>query len=167
MNLHRIVPRGTNLKHAVKVLAILAVVGGSVAPLTGYAVKQTGGEFNTLYAGLGAKGYDVVAYFAQGRPVLGTQKHESVYGGVTWRFASKKHLDMFEANPEKYAPQYGGFCSWGAANGKLFDVDPVNGWTIVDGKLYLNFNADLNKTFTQDAAKFIPKANKHWESLNR
>ena len=167
MNLHRIVYRRTNIKHAVKVLAILAVVAGGVAPLTSYAVKQTGGEYNTLYAGLGAKGYDVVAYFNQGKPVQGIQKHESVYGGVTWRFASKKHRELFEANPEKYAPQYGGFCSWGAANGKLFDVDPVNGWTIVDGKLYLNFNADLNKTFTQDAAKFIPKADKNWESLNR
>lgn len=167
MNLHRIVYRRANFKHAVKVLAILAMAAGGVAPLTSYAVKQTGGEYNTLYAGLGAKGYDVVAYFDQGKPVLGIQKHESVYGGVTWRFANKEHRELFEANPEKYAPQYGGFCSWGAANGKLFDVDPVNGWTIVDGKLYLNFNADLNKTFTKDAAMFIPKADKNWQSLNR
>jgi len=167
MSLNRIVHRRVSLKHAVKVLAVMAVAGGSVAPLTGYAVKQTGGEYNTMYAGLGAKGYDVVAYFDQGKPVQGTQKHESVYGGVTWRFASKKHRAMFEANPGKYAPQYGGFCSWGAANGKLFDVDPVNGWTIVDGKLYLNFNADLNKTFAHDAAKLIPMADKHWENLDR
>jgi YHS domain-containing protein len=166
MNLHRIVSRRTHLKHAVKVLTILAVAAGSIAPLTSYAVKQTGGEYNTLYAGLGAKGYDVVAYFAQGKPVLGSARYESVYGGVTWRFASKEHHDLFEANPENYAPQYGGFCSWGAANGKLFDVDPVNGWTIVDGKLYLNFNADLNKTFTKDAAKFIPMADKNWQTLN-
>ena len=74
---------------------------------------------------------------------------------------------MFEANPGKYAPQYGGFCSWGAANGKLFDVDPVNGWTIVDGKLYLNFNADINKTFAKESATLIPKANKNWEVLDR
>ena len=120
-----------------------------------------------MYAGLGAKGYDVVAYFTKGKPVQGSDKHEFVYGGVTWRFANAEHRAMFEANPEKYAPQYGGFCSWGAANGKLFDVDPANGWTIVDGKLYLNFNADLNKTFTKEAGKFIPKADKNWQSLNR
>lgn len=167
MSSNRIVDRRTNLKHAVKVLAIMAAMAGAAAPLTSYAVKQTGGEYNTLYAGLGAKGYDVVAYFDQGKPVQGTASHEAVYGGVTWRFANMKHRDMFEANPEKYAPQYGGFCSWGAANGKLFDVDPVNGWTIVDGKLYLNFNADLNKTFKNEAAKLIPKANMNWESLNR
>jgi YHS domain-containing protein len=166
MNSNRIVDRRSNFMNAVKVLAILAVAAGSIAPLASYAVKQTGGEYNTMYAGLGAKGYDVVAYFDQGKPVQGTASHEFVYGGVTWRFASKKHRDLFEADPEKYAPQYGGFCSWGAASGKLFDVDPVNGWTIVDGKLYLNFNADLNKTFARDSAKFIPKADKNWESLN-
>lgn len=130
-------------------------------------MKQTGGEFNTMHAGLGAKGYDVVSYFTDGRPVMGSSQHEYVYGGVTWHFASENHRAMFAANPEKYAPQYGGFCSWGAANGKLFDVDPVNGWTIVDGRLYLNFNADLNKTFTEESAKFIPKADKHWQHLNR
>jgi YHS domain-containing protein len=167
MSLHRIVQSQSNLKNVAKVLAFMVVAAGAVVPLTSHAVKQTGGEYNTLYAGLGAKGYDVVAYFTKGKPVQGSAKHESVYGGVTWRFANADHREMFEANPEKYAPQYGGFCSWGAANGKLFDVDPANGWTIVDGKLYLNFNADLNKTFTKDAAKFIPKADKNWESLNR
>jgi YHS domain-containing protein len=167
MSLHRIVQSRSNLKNVVKVLAFMVVAAGGVAPLTSHAVKQTGGEYNTLYAGLGAKGYDVVAYFTKGKPVQGSAKHESVYGGVTWRFANADHREMFESNPEKYAPQYGGFCSWGAANGKLFDVDPANGWTIVDGKLYLNFNADLNKTFTKDAAKFIPKADQNWQSLNR
>ena len=166
MSTNRIVQSPSIFKTAVKVLAFIAVSAGSVAPLTSYAVKQTGGEYNTMYAGLGAKGYDVVAYFSKGKPVLGSDKHEFVYGGVTWRFANAEHRQMFEANPEKYAPQYGGFCSWGAANGKLFDVDPANGWTIVDGKLYLNFNADLNKTFTKEAAKFIPKADKNWKSLN-
>ena len=167
MSQNRIVQSRSTLKNAVKVLALVAVAVGAVAPLTSYAVKQTGGEYNTMYAGLGAKGYDVVNYFTDSKPALGSDKHEAVYGGVTWRFASKEHRDMFDANPEKYAPQYGGFCSWGAANGKLFDVDPANGWTIVDGKLYLNFNADLNKTFTKEAGKFIPKADKNWQSLNR
>lgn len=166
MSLHRIVQSRSYLRTVVKVLVFMAATAGSVAPLTSYAVKQTGGEFNTMYAGLGAKGYDVVAYFTNGKSVQGSDKHESVYGGVTWRFANAKHREMFAANPEKYAPQYGGFCSWGAANGKLFDVDPANGWTIVDGKLYLNFNADLNKTFTNDAAKFIPKADMNWQTLN-
>ena len=167
MRMQQILNRRIYLKQALKALVFATVAVGSIAPMTVHAVKQTGGEYNTMYAGLGAKGYDVVAYFTDGKPVQGSADHEYVYGGVTWRFASKEHRDTFAANPEKYAPQYGGFCAWGAASGKLFDVDPVNGWTIVNGKLYLNFNADLNKTFANDSAKFIPKADKNWKSLNR
>jgi YHS domain-containing protein len=168
MNLHRNSHCGVNLKGAARLLALVAVVAGAAAPLTAQAVKQTGGEYNTLYAGLGAKGYDVVAYFEQGKPVQGSADHESVYGGVTWRFASKKHRDMFESDPARYAPQYGGFCSWGVAEkGRLFDVDPENGWTIHDGKLYLNFNADINRTFRSRAASFVQAADRKWPALNR
>jgi hypothetical protein len=74
---------------------------------------------------------------------------------------------MFAADPERYAPQYGGFCSWGVSVGKLFDVDPANGWKIVDGKLYLNFNAEINDTFAKDPKGFIAKANRNWPGLNR
>jgi len=145
----------------------LAVLVMSLLASPVYAVKSTGGEYNTLYAGLGAKGYDVVAYFTEGQPVLGSEKYARDFGGVTWRFATKEHRDLFAANPKKYAPQYGGFCSWGISQGKLFDVDPVNGWQIVDGKLYMNFNADINATFAGDAGNFIAKANRNWPQLNR
>lgn len=132
-----------------------------------FAVKHTGGEYNTLYAGLGAKGFDVVAYFTDGKPVQGSDRHTAEYGGVKWQFVSKEHRDLFAANPQRYAPQYGGFCSWGVSQGKLFDIDPVNGWKIVDGKLYLNFNADINATFAKNAEGYIAKANRHWPELNR
>lgn len=147
-------------------LAALCLGAAAVSTST-LAVKNTGGEYNTLFAGLGAKGYDVVAYFTEGKPTPGSDRHTFDYGGVKWQFASRKHRELFAANPAKYAPQFGGFCSWGVANGKLFDVDPVNGWQIVDGKLYLNFNADINATFGKDAAGFISKASTNWPSLNR
>lgn len=143
-------------------LSILAL-----APTAAFAVKQTGGEYNTLYAGLGAKGYDVVSYFTDKKPTQGSDKFTASYGGVTWQFASAEHRDMFQADPAKYAPQYGGFCAWGVAQGKLFDVDPVNGWTLSNGKLYLNFNEGLNKTFARDTAGFISKAEGNWASLNK
>lgn len=146
------------------VTAIALLVG--VAPRAD-AVKNTGREYNTLYAGLGAKGYDVVSYFTDGTPMAGSPEFTHEYGGVKWQFVSKEHRDLFAANPKKYAPRYGGFCSWGVSQGKLFDVDPVNGWTIRDGKLYLNFNADINSTFSKDAATFIAKADKNWPSLDR
>jgi YHS domain-containing protein len=139
----------------------------AITPSTAFAVKQTGAEYNTLYAGLGAKGYDVVSYFTEKKPAQGSDKYTSSYGGVTWQFVSTEHRDMFAANPTKYAPQYGGFCSWGVAQGKLFDVDPLNGWTVSDGKLYLNFNGDLNKTFARDTEGFVNKAERNWPGLNR
>jgi len=147
------------------VAAALALSLGAIGPAQ--AVKTTGDEYNTLHAGLGAKGYDVVAYFTRGAAVPGSERHTHDYGGVTWRFASREHRDLFATSPEKYAPQYGGFCSWGVSVGKLFDVDPVGGWTIVDGKLYLNFNADIKRTFAADARGFIAKAERNWPSLNR
>ena len=149
---------------AATAVAVLALV--AFAPGAG-AVKQTGREFNTLHAGLGAKGYDVVSYFTDGRPVAGSAEFTHEYGGVKWQFASKEHRDLFAASPKKYAPQYGGFCSWGVSVGKLFDVDPEHGWVIRDGKLYLNFNADINATFAKDAPAFIAKADVNWPKLDR
>ena len=146
---------------------VFLALGAAVLPAQVFAVKNTGGEYNTLYAGLGAKGYDVVSYFTDNKPTLGSDKYTAEYGGVKWQFASREHRDLFDANPAKYAPQYGGFCSWGVANGKLFDVDPVNGWKVVDGKLYLNFNGDINTTFAKDARGFITRADKHWPTLNK
>ena len=135
--------------------AAAAVVAMAAAPTASFAVKNTGGEYNTLYAGLGAKGYDVVSYFTDQRPVQGSDKFSASY------------RDAFKADPAKYAPQYGGFCSWGVAQGKLFDVDPVNGWTVNNGKLYLNFNGDINTTFAHDTQGFVSKAEKNWPSLNK
>ncbi len=111
----------------------------TTAAVSAHAVKQTGGEYNTLYAGLGAKGYDVVSYFSDGKARQGSDRFTSEYGGVKWQFASAENRERFAAEPARYAPQYGGFCSWGVAQGKLFDVDPMNGWKIVDGKLYMNY----------------------------
>ncbi len=131
-----------------------------------YAVDKTGGQYNTLYAGLGAKGYDVVAYFTDGKPVPGKGDFTHSYGGVTWQFASAEHRDQFKANPAKFAPQYGAFCAWGVAEGKLFDIDPVNGWKIVDGKLYLVFNGDILKAWENDIPGFVKKAEGNWSKLN-
>ena len=153
--------------HPSKLLGALVAAALYLGAAPAYAVKGTGGEYNTLYAGLGAKGYDVVAYFTDGKPVVGSDRYTAEFGGVKWQFASAEHRDTFAAEPARYAPQYGGFCSWGVSQGKLFDVDPVNGWKIVDGKLYLNFNADINGTFGRDAKGFIAKAERNWPALNR
>lgn len=147
------------------VVAAFALLAG-VAPQAG-AVKTTGHEYNTLYAGLGAKGYDVVSYFTDNKPVMGSANFTFDYRGVSWHFASQEHRDLFAKSPAKYAPQYGGFCAWGVSEGRLFDVDPVTGWAIHDGKLYLNFNADVLAKFTGDPTGIIAKAEKNWPKLDR
>jgi YHS domain-containing protein len=126
---------------------------------------RAGGALNSLHAGLGAKGHDVVSYFTEGKPAAGKDSYTAEHGGLKWQFVSAEHRDLFRAEPSKYLPQYGGFCSWGVANGKLFDVDPVNGWRVVNGKLYLNFNADIQKVFDKDAAGFISRADASWPAL--
>ena len=152
-------------RQALSLLTAFGLTAAVAAPA--FAIDRTGGTYNSLYAGLGAKGYDVVAYFTDGKPVKGKNEFEAVHGGVTWKFASATHRDQFAANPAKYAPQYGGFCSWGVAQGKLFDVDPEQGWKIVDGKLYMNFNADIQKTWEGDIPGMIGKASTNWPTLNR
>src|SRR5437868_5597439 len=92
------VTRRDSLKRVLLPIVVAAV--GLVAPAA-YAVKQTGGEYNTMYAGLGAKGYDAVSYFTKGKPTMGSAQYENLYGGVTWRFVNQKNLDMFAANPQK------------------------------------------------------------------
>jgi YHS domain-containing protein len=131
-----------------------------------HAVRRTGREFNTLYAGLGIKGYDPVAYFTDGVATPGRQEFMYEWGGVKWLFASREHRDAFSANPMKYAPQYGGFCAWGVSQGKLFDVDPERGWKIVDGKLYMNFNSEILATWSQDIPGFVRAADTKWPELD-
>lgn len=157
----------SSFNRAISALVAVSALSLGMLALPAHAVKNTGGEYNTMYAGQGAKGYDVVSYFTDGKPVMGSDKITSEFGGVKWQFSTKEHRDLFAANPEKYAPQFGGFCAWGVSVGKLFDIDPVNGWNIVDGKLYLNFNGDINAVFAKDKTGFISKANANWSKLNK
>jgi len=156
-----------NPRRAIAITVSVVALGGAFTPPRSHAIKQTGGEYNTLYANLGAKGYDVVSYFTDGKPVKGSERYTHNYGGVTWHFSSQEHRDAFAADPAKYAPQYGGFCSWGVSQGKLFDVDPEHGWAIVDGKLYLNFNGDIHRTWLKDTRGFISKADQNFPTLNK
>ena len=149
-------------------LQILFGILFGVLALNANAQLHAGGQYNGTYANIGIKGYDPVAYFTAGKSVKGSDRYTADHGGVTWHFSSAGNRDAFKAQPAKYAPQYGGFCSWGVAEkARLFDVDPENGWTIHEGKLYLNFNADINKTFQRKPASFIQAADRKWPDLNR
>jgi YHS domain-containing protein len=87
--------------------------------------------------GLGLKGYDPVAYFIEGRPTPGVDQYTYSWKGVTYRFASADNLKRFKTDPDKYLPQYGGYCAYAMSLDRIADIDPSR-WAIVDGKLYLN-----------------------------
>jgi len=112
----------------------------------------------------GLSGYDPVAYFTDGKPVRGSGYHVSVHEGVTYAFASAEHKETFEANPEKYVPAYGGYCAYGMAVRKKFVADPEV-WRIVDGKLYVNLDRDIQRTWQKDVPGYIKKAEANWPEI--
>lgn len=109
-------------------------------------------------------GYDSVAYFTQNAPVLGQDAHTTEWRGAKWKFSSQANLDLFKNNPEKFAPQYGGYCAYGVVKDSLVKVDPAQ-FTILDGKLYLNYDADVQKLWAQDRAGYIKQADAKFQTL--
>lgn len=114
--------------------------------------------------GIAVRGYDTVAYFTLGKPVEGRDEFTTEWSGAIWKFSSQEHLDLFEAEPTKYAPQYGGYCAYGVAQGSLVKIEP-DLWTIVDGKLYLNFNRKFNDRWKKDIAGYNAAADSMFDQL--
>jgi YHS domain-containing protein len=128
---------------------------------------------NTLKAGFfGGRsdtailGYDPVAYFTVGKPVKGTDAHVVDWMGAKWKFASQAHLDLFKASPEKYAPQYGGYCAYGVAQDYLVSIEPDK-FKVLDGKLYLNYDADVQAKWIKDPQGYIKTADSKFQALLR
>jgi YHS domain-containing protein len=119
----------------------------------------------TLLGGLAVDGYDPVAYFTEGKPVEGKKEHSFEWEGATWRFASAANRDLFAAAPEKYAPQYGGYCAWAVSQGYTADADP-EAWKIVDGKLYLNYDKKVQAKWETDIPGLIKKGDENWPKLH-
>ncbi|WP_348674682.1 YHS domain-containing (seleno)protein [uncultured Abyssibacter sp.] len=118
------------------------------------------------FSDVAIKGYDPVAYFTDGKPVEGKEAFETQWEGATWRFASAEHRDLFAANPEQYAPQYGGHCAFAVAKGNLVKIDP-EAWTIVDGKLYLNYSLSVRDQWLADRDGFIEQADRQWPQIGQ
>ncbi|MEM9807393.1 MAG: YHS domain-containing (seleno)protein [Cyanobacteria bacterium P01_D01_bin.56] len=114
--------------------------------------------------GVAILGADPVAYFTAGEYTPGSEEFTHEWEGATWQFASAENRDLFAANPEEYAPQYGGFCAYAVSQGNTAPIEPT-AWEIVDGKLYLNFNDKIQKRWSKDIPGYIAQADQNWPGV--
>lgn len=110
---------------------------------------------------LAVRGYDVVSYFEAGEAQLGDRAHQVRWRGGLFRFTSASHAAMFRADPTRYAPRFGGYCAWAVSQGYVADADPLQ-WAIIEGRLYLNYDAKISARFAADAEQLIEKAGANW-----
>jgi YHS domain-containing protein len=140
-------------------LLLVLAASGFAAP------AAAGGVVNSSFLGsVAIEATDPVAYFTEGKPVEGSSEFEHEWMGATWRFASAENRDLFAADPEKYAPQYGGYCAWAVSQGYTAKIDP-EAWTIVDDRLYLNYSKDVRTQWSQDVPGNITKGDANWPKI--
>lgn len=146
----------------IALLALSAMGSASAAEPINTLEKK--GLFGYEASGIAIRGYDTVAYFTQGAPAMGLETLSTEWEGATWQFSTQEHLDLFVAEPAKYAPQYGGYCAYGVAKDGLVKIEPEN-WSIIDDKLYLNYDTKVQRLWEKDIAGFISTADEKFEAL--
>jgi len=129
-----------------------------------FAASALAGSTNVDSDGIAIEGHDPVAYFSDNAALQGNNKFTAEYAGATYKFTSDEHKQAFINAPEKYAPQYGGFCAFAIARGSKASVEPDK-FTIVDGKLYLNYNGRVQEDWRKDIPAEIATADKNWPNL--
>jgi YHS domain-containing protein len=128
----------------------------------GFSNAQTNIWYNP--DGVAIKGYDPVAYFTENAPVKGSKQFSYSWEGTEWNFKNQSNLDTFKANPEKYAPQFGGYCAYGASENHKAPTE-ADAFTIVNDKLYLNYNKKVKEMWIKDTKGRIETAEKNWVKL--
>jgi len=148
-----------------------ALLLGTAAVLFNTTAMAAEPPINTLKAGVfggrtdtAINGYDTVAYFTVGKPVKGQDNLATDWRGAKWKFSSQANLDLFKSNPEKYAPQYGGYCAYGVTQGYLVKVEPDQ-FTLREGKLYLNYDAEVQAKWLKDPAGYILDGDTKFQAL--
>ncbi len=119
---------------------------------------------SSFFGNIAIEGYDPVAYFQQNQAVEGSKKYQHKWQGAKWNFSSAANRDLFADNPEKYAPQYGGYCAYAVSQNTTAGIDPHQ-FTVLDGKLYLNYNANIQEKWQQNRDSFIKQANENWPKV--
>jgi YHS domain-containing protein len=146
-----------------RVLAAAFVLAWAL-PLTASAASPE--IFTGSIRGVAINGYDPVAYFTERKPVAGKADITWSWKGATWRFATAQNRDAFKASPEKYAPQYGGYCAYAVAKGSTAKTEP-EAWSIVADKLYLNYSKGVQRTWEKDIPGYIRAADRNWPGVLR
>ena len=118
----------------------------------------------SLFGSVAIKGYDPVAYFTESQPVRGSREFTFVWNEATWQFASASNRNLFAQSPATYAPQFGGYCAWAVSQGYTAGIDPA-AWKIVAGKLYLNYDREMQAKWMKDMPGLIEKAETNWPLL--
>ncbi|MEO0981698.1 MAG: YHS domain-containing (seleno)protein [Pseudomonadota bacterium] len=136
----------------------------TLTALAAPALADKAPVYTGRFSNVAVQGHDAVAYFTDGEPVKGTAEFSTTYEGAEFRFSSQENLDAFLAEPAAYAPQYGGYCAWAVSQGYTAKGDARH-WKIVDGKLYLNYNRDVQETWETDIGGFITAADGNWPSV--
>lgn len=137
-----------------------------IAILAVFSIIQAKAQKSEIFApkGKAIKGYDPVAFFTESKPVKGADSLSYQWKEATWLFSSRQNLDAFTASPEKYAPQYGGYCAYGTAEGHKAPTQ-TDTWTVVNDKLYFNYNAKVKEIWSKDQQNLILKADQKWPEL--
>lgn len=151
-------------RRSIAFLLVALILPTAVAPVAARAVHAASkpGVFATN--GLAIHGYDPVAYFTQKKPVSGKEAYSYRWKGATWRFVSAANRDAFKANPAKYAPQYGGYCAYAVSNGYTAPTEPT-AWSIVEGKLYLNYSVGVRNRWNQNRSQRIKDGDRNWPGV--
>ncbi|MBH9576264.1 YHS domain-containing (seleno)protein [Inhella proteolytica] len=153
------------LRHTLLATLIASASLMAVLPSTAHAYDtHSTSALNVDAKGVAVSGYDVVAYQTVGAPTQGNASFMAKHEGATYLFSSAANRDLFTANPAKYVPAFGGFCAMGVALEKKLDGDPT-AWRVVDGKLYLNVNKDVQKKWLEDVPGNIKNAQMTWPSI--
>ncbi|MET0545909.1 MAG: YHS domain-containing (seleno)protein [Caulobacterales bacterium] len=147
-----------------RALALVAAAFAlSVAAVPAPALAAKAETYTGVLGHVAVGGYDAVSFFT-GAPVKGSDANKITYKGAIYQFATAENAAKFKANPGAYAPQYGGYCAWAAAQGKTAPGDPKY-WRVVNGKLYLNYNGDIQKKWEKDIPGFIAKGDANWPKI--
>ena len=141
--------------------SLMSAIALMLAPLN--AAHATDPVYQS-FLGTAIDGTDPVAYFTEGRPVEGKKSISYDWNGATWRFSSEDNKALFVADPEKYAPQYGGYCAWAVSQGYTASTNP-EAWKIVEGKLYLNYNKSVQSKWEGDVPGNIKAADANWPKV--